>query len=163
MKKITTLLMLLILVVQGISAKSVKEIINQFKTENKAEYTYVSPTMMMLAKAAVKNYSKETGDILNKVNSVRLLNLDACKSKTKKKLFKEINNLDEEEYQSIITNGKQKDGFQMLVKVDPSGTSEFVVLNSGDDNCMLIQIEGTITKEELQKLIDGKGIPGMND
>ena len=163
MKKITTLLMLLILVVQGISAKSVKEIINQFKTENKAEYTYVSPTMMMLAKAAVKNYSKETGDILNKVNSVRLLKLDACKSKTKKKLFKEINNLDEEEYQSIITNGKQKDGFQMLVKVDPSGTSEFVVLNSGDDNCMLIQIEGTITKEELQKLIDGKGIPGMND
>ena len=163
MKKITMLLMLLLLMVQGISAKSVKDIINQFKGENKAEYTYVSPAMMLLARAAVKNYSKETGDMLNKVNSVRLLNLDACKSKTKKKLFKEIDNLDEEEYQSIVTNGKQKDGFKMLVKVDPNGTSEFVVLNSGDDNCLLIQVEGTITMEELQKLIDGKEIPGMNN
>lgn len=161
MKKITTLLMLMMLALQGISAKSVSEVINEFKDDNKAEYTYVSPAMMLIARATVKQYSKETGDLLNKVNCVRILNLNACKSKTKKKLFKEIDKLDEEEYQPVMTNAQKQNGFKVLVKVALSGTSEFVLLNSDQENCMLIQVEGSITMDEIQKLIDGKQLPGM--
>ncbi len=163
MKKIVLFFMLMVLAVQGMSAKSVTTIINDFRDDSKAEYTYVSPAMMLLARAAVKQYSKETGDLLNKVNSVRILNLTACKSRTKKKLFKEIDKLDEEEYQPVMTNAQKMDGFKVLVKVNLSGTSEFVLLNSGNENCQLIQVEGTITMEEIQKLIDGKKLPGMEN
>lgn len=161
MKKITMLLVLMMLALQGVSAKSVSEVINEFRGDNKAEYTYVSPAMMLLARATVKQYSKEMGELLNKVNCVRILNLNACKQKTKKKLFKEIDNLDEEEYQPVMTNAQKKNGFKMLVKMDVGGTSEFVLLNSDQDHCMLAQVEGSITMDELQKLIDGKQLPGM--
>lgn len=161
MKKITMLFVLLILALQSISAKSVSEVINEFRDENKAEYTYVSPAMLLLARATVGQYSKEMGELLNKVNCVRILNLNACKSKTKKKLFKEIDKLDEEEYQPVVMNAKKQNGFKMLVKMDLGGTSEFVLLNSDQENCMLTQVEGSITMEELQKLIEGKQLPGM--
>lgn len=162
MKKITMFLLIMAFSVQIISAKNVSEVINEFRDDSKAEYTYVSPAMMLLARATVKQYSKETGDLLNKVNCVRILNLNACKSKTKKKLFKEIEKLDEEEYQLVMTKAQKKNGLEVLVKVAVDGTSEFVFLNSDQENCLLIQVEGKITMEEIQKMIDGKQLPGMS-
>ena len=50
MKKFTMMLMLMmVFAVQALSAKSAKELINEYKDKDKAEYTYVSPAMMMLA------------------------------------------------------------------------------------------------------------------
>lgn len=162
MKNLVMFLVLMTLALQSISAKSVKTIINEYRDKSKAEYFYVSPAMMMIAKASIKKYDEETAKYIAKINSMRILNLGACKSSTKKKLYKEIANLDEEEYQPVLVNGQKNKGSLAFVKIDPSSNSELVSLITSRDSCMLFQVEGTITMEELQKLIDGNKIPGLD-
>ena len=163
MKKLVMFLALMMLALQSITAKSVKTIINEYRDKSKAEYFYVSPAMMMITKAAIKKYDDETAKMIAKINSMRILNLGACKSSTKKKFYKEIANLDEEEYQPVFVNGQKDKGSLAFIKINPDGNSELVsLITSSQDNCMLFQVEGTITMEELQKLIDGNKIPGMD-
>lgn len=158
MKKITMFLMLALMAVQTLSAKSMKSLIDEYRGENHAEYTYVSPAMMLLAKAAVKQYSKEASDMLKNVTSVRILRLDDCKTKVKKRFCKEIANLDEEEYQPLVMTASAKRStdkdFQVLIKADAESVSEVVVLSTSKDDCSMIQVEGNIALSDIQKVID---------
>lgn len=60
MKKMTMLLLLAVMMVQSLAAKTVKEIINDYREENKAEYTYVSPAMMMMVRLAASKYNSDS-------------------------------------------------------------------------------------------------------
>lgn len=155
MKKITMLLMLAILVVQVVSAKTAKDLINEYKVKDHAEYTYVSPAMMLIAKAAVLKYDKDVAQAIDKVTGVRILRLDGCKTKVKKKFLREIDNFDEEEYQPLVMKDNAYDGFRIMVKADADALSEVVAYKANYDNCMLIQIEGKIAISDIQKIIEG--------
>lgn len=155
MKKITMLLMLVILVIQVVSAKTAKDLINEYKVKDHAEYTYVSPAMMLIAKAAVVKYDKDVGQAIDKVTGVRILRLDGCKTKVKKKFLREIDNFDEEEYQPLVMKDNAYDGFRIMVKADVDALSEVVAYKANYDNCMLIQVEGKIAMSDIQKIIEG--------
>ena len=155
MKKIAMFLMLALLAVQGITARSAKDLINEYKAKDKAEYTYVSPAMILLAKAAVAKYDKDVAKAIDKVTSVRILNLDACKTKYKKKFLKELDNFDEEEYQPLVMKDNAYDGFRVLVKADAEVLSEVVAYKANYDNCLLVQVEGKIAMDDIQKLLEG--------
>lgn len=162
MRKITMFLMLMLLAVQGVSAKSAKDLINEYKAKDKAEYTYVSPAMMLLAKVAVAKYDKDVAKAIDKVTGVRILNLDACKTKYKKKFLKELDNIDEEEYQPLVMKDNAYEGFRVLVKADADALSEVVAYKANYDNCLLIQVEGKIAMDDIQKLLEGtKVLEGM--
>ena len=153
------LLVLALLMVQSLAAKTVKEVINDYREENHAEYTYVSPAMMMMVRLAASKYSPETGNVLKNVSSISILRLNGCKSKVKKKFLKEMGKLDEAEYQPMVMNASgnssaDKD-FKVLVKADLDAVSEIVVLHAGDDDCSLVQVEGKITMDDIQKVIEG--------
>ncbi len=154
MKKTAMLLMLMMVcAVQAMSAKTAKELINEFKSQDKAEYTYVSPAMMMLARVAVAKYDKDVAQVLDKVTGVRILTLDACKTKVKKKFNKEVNNFDEEEYQPLVMKDGTYDGFRVLAKSDGEALSEVVLLKADYDKCTMIQVEGHIGMDDIQKLV----------
>lgn len=159
MKKITMLLVLMLMMVQSLAAKTVKEIINDYREENHAEYTYVSPAMMMMVRLAASKYSPEIGDVLKNVSSIRILRLNACKSKVKKKLIKEMGKLDEDEYQPMVMNASGKysadKDFKVLVKADLDAVSEVVALHANDNDCSLIQVEGKVSLNDIQKLVEG--------
>lgn len=163
MKKITMFLMLVMLVVvQTVSAKSVKDLINEYKVKDYAEYTYVSPAMMLIAKAAVVKYDKDVAQAIDKVTGVRILRLDGCKTKVKKKFLRELDNFDEEEYQPLVMKDNSYDGFRVMVKADADALSEVVAYKANYDNCMLIQVEGKIAMTDIQKIIEGtKVLDGM--
>lgn len=148
------LLMLMLLAVQGIAAKSAKDLIDEYKTKNKAEYTYVSPAMMLLAKVAVAKYDKDVAKAIDKVTGVRILKLDACKTKYKKKFLKELDNFDEEEYQPLVMTDNAYNGFRVLVKADADTLSEVVAYKANYDDCLLVQVEGKIAMDDIQKLLE---------
>ncbi len=160
MKKVTLLLMFALLAVQVVSARSAKDLINEYKAKDKAEYTYVSPAMMLLAKAAVAKYDTDVAKAIDKVTSVRILNLDACKTKFKKKFLKELDNFDEEEYQPLVMKDNAYDGFRVLVKADAEVLSEVVAYKANYDDCLLVQVEGKIAMDDIQKLLEGTKVLG---
>ena len=110
MKKITMFLMLvMVLAAQTLSARSAKDLINVYKAKNRAEYTYVSPAMMLLVKAAAVKYDKDVAKAIDKV----------------------------------------------LVKMDADVLSEVVAYKANYDNCLLIEVEGRIAMDDIQKLLEG--------
>ena len=111
--------------------------------------------MMILAKVAAAKYDKEVGKVVDKVTSVRILTLDACKTKVKKKFNKEVNDFDEEEYQPLVTKDGTYDGFRVLVKSEDGALSEVVLLKADYDKCTMIQIEGHISMDDILNLVKG--------
>ena len=143
MKKITMFLMLvMVLAAQTLSARSAKDLINEYKAKNRAEYTYVSPAMMLLVKAAAVKYDKDVAKAIDKVTGVRILKLDACKTKVKKNFLKD----------------NAYDGFRVLVKMDADVLSEVVAYKANYDNCLLVEVEGRIAMDDIQKLLEGTKI-----
>ena len=111
MKKITMFLMLvMVLAAQTLSARSAKDLINEYKAKNRAEYTYVSPAMMLLVKAAAVKYNKDVAKAIDKVTGV---------------------------------------------KMDADVLSEVVAYKANYDNCLLIEVEGRIAMDDIQKLLEG--------
>ena len=154
MKKITMFLMLvMVLAAQTLSARSAKDLINEYKAKNRAEYTYV-----LLVKAAAVKYDKDVAKAIDKVTGVRILKLDACKTKVKKKFLKELDNVDEEEYQPLVMKDNAYDGFRVLVKMDADVLSEVVAYKADYDNCLLIEVEGRIAMDDIQKPLEGTKI-----
>lgn len=111
--------------------------------------------MMMIAKMAAAKYDKEVGKVVDKVTSVRILTLDACKTKVKKKFNKEVNNFDEEEYQPLVMKDGTYDGFRVLVKSEGDTLSEVVLVKADYDKCTMIQVEGHIGMDDIQNLVKG--------
>ncbi len=156
MKKITMFLMLaMMLVTQVVNARSAKDLINEYKAKDRAEYTYISPAMMLLVKAATAKYDADVAKAIDKVTGVRILKLDECKTKIKRKFLRELDNFDEEEYQPLVMKDNAYDGFRVLVKADADALSEVVAYKANYDNCMLIQVEGRIAMNDIQKLLEG--------
>ncbi len=153
-------LLMMVLAVQAISARSVKDLINEYKEKDNADYTYVSPAMMFVAKAAATKFDKDVGQVVNKLTCVRILTLDACKTKVKKKFYKEVNNLDEEEYQPLVMKDGTYDGFRVLAKSDGEALSEVVLIKGDYDNCTVILVEGHVGVDDIQNLVKSTKVLG---
>lgn len=142
-------------VAQAISAKSAKELVNEYKTKDNAQYTYVSPTMMLLVKVAATKYGDDVAKAVDQVTGVRILRLDGCKTKVKKKFLKELDNFDEEEYQPLVATDNSYEGFRVMVKADAESLSEVVAYKANYNDCMLVLVEGKISMSSIQNLLKG--------
>ena len=161
MKKITMMLVaLLMLVAQTVAASSAKDLINEYKEKDKADYTYVSPAMMFIAKAAANKFDKDVAKVVDKLTCVRILTLDACKTKVKKKFNKAINDLDEEEYQPLVMKDGNYDGFRVLAKSDGEALSEVVLLKADYDHCTMVLVEGHVGVDDIQSLVKSTKVLG---
>ena len=72
--------------------------------------------------------------------------------------MKELDNIDEEEYQPLVMKDNAYDGFRVLVKMDADVLSEVVAYKANYDNCLLIEVEGRIAMDDIQKLLEGTKI-----
>ena len=106
MKKIIIFLIMAVVAVQTLPAKSVKSLINEFRHEKNAEYAHVSPLLMILARIVATD--KDMGDsdrmIIKKIKSIRTLSLEDCTKEVKEKFVSETQKLDDEYEPLLMAN-----------------------------------------------------------
>ncbi len=156
MKKIMMLLVLMVVVLQNISAKSVKQLINEFKHEDKAESVYVSPLLMKVAKiAADKDDMDEAGRLaLKKVKSIRILSLEDCNKSVKDRFSQEVENLNDEEYQPLIVANSDGDKVKVMMLTKNDIIRELVIFTVDDEDSAIIQINGKLTQDDIQFIVN---------
>ena len=156
MKKIMMLLVLLVVALQNISAKSVKQLIDEFKHETKAESVYVSPLLMKIARVAVnKDDMDETSRLaLKKVKSIRVLSLEDCSKSVKDRFSQEVENLDDEEYQPLVVANSDGEKAKVMMLTKGDVIRELVIFAVDEEDSAIIQINGKLTQDDIQFIVN---------
>lgn len=156
MKKIMILMMLMVAAVANLSAKTVKQLVNEYKHQAKAESMYVSPFLMKVAKmVADKDDMDEASRLaLKKVKSVRILTLDDCSKEVKAQFVKEVEELNDEEYQPMMLANSDGEQVKIMAVVNNDVISELVIFAADKDDCSIIQMTGKLTQDDIQFIVD---------
>ncbi len=156
MKKIMMLMLLMVAVVTNLSAKSVKQLIDEYKHEAKAESVYVSPFLMKVARmAADKDDMDEAGRLaLKKVKSVRVLSLEDCSKEVKARFSREVESLDDEEYQPLVVANSDGEQVKVMMLAKDDVIRELVIFATDADDCAIIQLTGKMTQDDIQFIVN---------
>lgn len=160
MKKIMILLMMMVVAVTNLSAKSVKQLINEYKHEAKAENVYVSPLLMKVARmAADKDDMDEVGRLaLKKVKSVRVLSLEDCNKEVKARFSKEVENLNDEKYEPLVVANSDGEQVKVMMLTKDDIIRELVIFATDEEDCAIIQLTGKMTQDDIQFIVNDQTV-----
>lgn len=155
MKK-NMILMLVLLVTTTISAmaQSVDDLFNEFKDKPNVEFVDIPKTMMGLAAGAAKE--GKGGDLMKKIDSIRILSIEN-NSQMKTQFEKKVKNLSKKGYEQMVNSNDDGEKAQILVKTKGKKVTEMLIISIETDECALVQIKGEISPEDVLEL-QGIGI-----
>ena len=153
MKRILTCL-LLVLAVQLTWASSVNSIFHEFKEERNAEYVSVSPFLLWIGRLAMGNEDEATKDIMKKVKSLRVLDLEDCSTAVKERFAKRIGQLKEDKFESLVRINEDGEKVNILVQQKGDEIRELLIVCCSPDDCALVDIRGNFKESDLNRLIE---------
>lgn len=155
MKKLLFIFVLLA-VAQGLFAQQAQRVFEAFQNEKNAQYTVAPGAVMTLAGKKVSD--NNVAAVLKEVESARVLRLDQCKKRVRRKFLKQVSALVKsgvyEEYARTKSNGMD---VLVLVKKDTEYIREIVVYTATGSLCMGVLVTGHINQEDLGAIVDAVG------
>lgn len=146
----------MLLVCQFVAAQTVERIIEKFKNEDNVTCVNLPKSLIGIAKVAVDD--EKTAQILEKIDAIRLIVIDEVSGSTRRKFNKEVKKLDFSGYDEMLRTKDDGETVKIMSKLgDGENISDLIVLTDERDECVLIHIEGSISPEDVQALVD-KGI-----
>lgn len=142
----TKYLMLLILLVvcqSGFSQKGVNQLFKEFtKSKDIKTVSFDGFTM------SIANLFTDTMG----VDGVDIYELNDCDSKTLEKFAKEVKQLKDSKYETMINSSEDTNRTKVLVKIEDEIIRELVVVTSGNNNA-LIRIKGYIKPSDIERIM----------
>lgn len=111
----------------------------------------ISPFMMAVGKLFMGNDSE--AKLARKFNSMRMLCLEECSDKVKERFGRKLNISNKEGYESLLQMNDDGEKINILMKGKDRQIRELLIVCSGDDDCMLMQLKGKVNKEDLLRLL----------
>lgn len=131
--------------------QNIDSIFEEFGSEQNAEYVRISPFMKSLGMLFCKNV--EGIDILHKVKSLKVLDMDDCSTKVKERFNGRISKLNHRGYEELIRVNDGGEKVRILMKIKKDAIRELLIICSGNDDCTLVQINGKFTKDDIDGLV----------
>ena len=129
MKKLIFALFLLCVAHTSFAQKA-HDIFEQFKDKPKVEYVHIPRIMLNMARKFMKNdEDKDAIRIIKHIDSIRVLDLEECSADVKTEFYNETKNF------------------------SAKGYEERLILETGKDDCELVQIKGKITQAEIEQIV----------
>lgn len=148
MKKI--IFVVLLAMQSQLFAGNIKSVFREFKDVRNAEYVSVSPFLLMI----VKMFSSgDDNDISKRIKSVKVLDLEECSSHVKEKFCKRIENLNDKDFETLMSMKDDEDNVRILVKEHKQIIKELVIVCGGQEDCALIHIKGNIRPEDIETMV----------
>ena len=131
-------------------AQSVNAIFNEFKDEPNAECVTISPFLMSLGKMFSHGKGSE---IVSKIKSMKVLDLEDCNARVKERFNKCIDNLDTKEYETLIRANDSGEKVRILAKQKKDYICELLIVCTDKKDCTLVQMNGKIRQKDIDKLV----------
>lgn len=152
MKKYLLTMAILLTVCQLTFAQNISSIINEFKNEKNAECIHISPFMMSIGKLFMGN--EEGTDIVRKVKSMRILDLEDCSVSVKERFAKRVAKLNKKGYETLMQVNDDGEKVRILTKTKNDMIREMLIFCIEDKDCSLIQMSCKIKKEDIAQLVN---------
>ena len=133
-------------------AKDLSDLFDEFKKEQRADYVSVSPLMMKVARLFTP--AADGGEILQRIHSVRVLDLEECSSEVKQRFNCEVNKIGTGSYEEMMRVKDEGDLVRIFVKQDKDIIREMVILCAGENDCTLVALTGKIRQKDIDEIVD---------
>lgn len=149
MKKTSFIIVWLFVGILNISAQTVDDLFKEYKDKKNVECIEIPKAMMALAKGFVKG--GEDGDIVKKINSMKILTIendtDLCKEFASK-----ASKLAKNGYETIVNSNEDNEKALILVKTKGETITEMVILSLEPSECNLVQVKGKLKSSDINKI-----------
>lgn len=130
------------------------EIFDKFRSLPKAEYVHVPKLLLKMGTSYVKSEGNDVAArIASKLTSVRVLDLEDCSRQVKADFAKNISDLKRTGYESMVRANGDGERVEVLIRQQGSVIREMLIVNSGDDDCQLVQLKGKISQKDIDQLV----------
>ena len=151
MKKIFVTLAMII-ACQGLLAQSVDDIFNRFKDKEGVEYVNIPSFVLKLGRLFMDKDGKDYR-FMKGINSVTVLDMEACSSAIKKDFQQEANQLELKGYETLVQTKEKGETVKLIAKMDKDTIHELVFVITGKDECALTKMKGKIKKEDINVIM----------
>ena len=130
------------------------EIFEKFRSLPKAEYVHVPKLLLKMGTTYAKSEGNDAAArIASKLTSVRVLDLEDCSKRVKADFAKDISGLKLTGYESLLKANGDGERVEVLIRQQGSVIHEMLIVNSGDDDCQLVQLKGKISQKDIDQLV----------
>ena len=141
-------------------AQTVDALFRQFRNEASADYVHVPKMLMKFAAKLCRNNVGDTnsrfaGNLVSKIDAVRVLDLDDCPHSVKGRFINAIGGLDTAGYEELIRVNDDGQHVRILTKSKRDRIRELVVVNADGEDCQLVQLKVNVSPKEIDRLING--------
>lgn len=151
MKKYVLLLPILLLLLTSCN-RNVSTLFHELKKYPHTEYVSLSFPFINLIKLAASD--KESSQIIKKVKSIKVLNMEKCNEESKKIFRKKTNALTQNGYETLLKVNDEGENVSVLSKIQKEKIKEILIIVTDENECSLIQIRANLQMEDINKLIN---------
>lgn len=132
--------------------KNVDEIIEQYSQDKEVEYIHL-PRLLIWAGIAQMKASK-AAEIARNINDLRILLLDCCRNRKRKKSREKVEQLMQNGYQAFAKMKDSDENILMIVEGDAEKISEMAAFMIGKQSCKFMQIKGNFNTQDIYAVVD---------
>lgn len=136
----------------SLAQKNVDEIIEQYSQDKEVEYIHL-PRLLIRAGIAQMKASKAAGMACN-INDLRILLLDCCRNRERKKSREKVEQLMQNGYQAFAKMKDSDENILMIVEGDAEKVSEMAAFMIGKQSCKFMQIKGNFNTQDIYAVVD---------
>ena len=132
--------------------KNVDEIIEQYSQDKEVEYIHL-PRLLIQAGFAQMKASK-AAEMARNINDLRILLLDCCRNRKRKKSREKVEQLTQNGYQAFAKMKSSDEDILMIAEGDAEKISEIAAFIIGKRGCKFIQIKGNFNTQDIHVVVD---------
>ena len=135
-----------------LAQKNIDEIIEQYSQDKEVEYIHL-PRLLIQAGFAQTKASK-AAQMARNINNLRILLLDCCRNKKRKKSRKKVEQLTQNGYQVFAKMKSSDEDILMIAEGDTGEISEIAAFIIGKRSCKFMQIKGNFNTQDIHVVVD---------
>ncbi len=145
------LALVLLMGVQGLSAKDGDKLFDEFRKEERAEYQHVPKMLLRMGSL----FGKKDMEGLE-ISSVKVLSLEDCDEKVKSRFVKELKSLESDGYETLVNVKDEGDRVRLFGKVKKDVIREMLIFAHTDGgDCAAVLLKGKIS---MDRIADASGM-----
>lgn len=152
MKKLFALLVL-VFTCQMAFCQTYTDVINNFKDKQGAEFTEIPK---MLLSMALSEADSQTKAVMKNIESMKVLELTECSEAIKKDFLAQAAKM-EPKYNKLIESDEDDETNIIFIDGDEDNAKAIIVVSADEKECQMLVMEGKISLESLEKIMDFMG------
>ena len=135
-----------------LAQKNIDEIIEQYSQDKEVEYIHLSRLLIWAGIAQMK--ASKAAEIARNINDLRILLLDCCRNRKRKKSREKVEQLTQNGYQAFARMKSSDEDILMIAEGDTGEISEIAAFMIEKRGCKFMQIKGNFNTQDIHVVID---------